>query len=249
MSLRYEGKVAIVTGGAQGIGAAIVRRLVSEGCKVTVADMDAAKLDELGAELGDSVMTCVTNVTVREQVQEMVDKTVARFGKLDVLFANAGILTYAPFLEESEDAVMRLMDVNVKGCFLCGQIAARQMVAQGNGGVIVNTASSASQIVTATTAGYAASKGAVMQLTKVMGLELAEHNIRVNCFGPGSVRTRMTEKTRANDAKRERIMAGVPMHRYAEPEEIAAVACFLGSDDSSYMTGEIVFVDGGWKIQ
>jgi 3-oxoacyl-[acyl-carrier protein] reductase len=248
-------KVALITGGGNGIGRAIVLRFLEEGAKVVTIDMDEAGLAETAAEAekaGGKVMTMKVNVTVRAEVQGVVDAIVKEHGRLDVLINNAGItrdgLTTrvkdgeVKFMsEENWDAVL---DVNLKGTWLCSQIAAVAMINQKYGR-IVNTASVAA-LGNIGQANYAASKAGVIGLTQTLALEWARFNIAVNCIAPGGTKTRMTA------AIPENIMAGllekIPLKRMAEPSEIAAVHAFLASDQASYITGHVIFVDGGQTV-
>lgn len=245
---RFKGKAAVVIGAAQGIGEAIARRFVAEGGRALLADIEVDKLNRVAESLGAAAIALETDVRSQSAVNAMAEKARSAFGSIDILFNNAGILDYAPFLETSEELFDSVVATNLKGCFLAGQAVARVMVVDKKQGVIVNTASVTSDIVSATTAAYSASKGGVKQLTKVMALDLGPYGIRVNAFAPGSTITRMIERTRANAEKSAFFMSQWSIKRLAEPEEQAAVALFLASDDSSYMTGDTIYVDGGWRI-
>ncbi len=245
-------KVALITGGGNGIGRATVLRFLQEGAKVATTDLDEAGLEETRKEAeqaGGQLLTVNANVSVRDDVQRVVDTVVKEYGRLDVLINNAGITRDAlttrikdgeiKFMsEENWDAVL---DVNLKGTWLCSQAAAVPMVNQKYGR-IVNTASVAA-LGNIGQANYAASKAGVIGLTKTLALEWARFNIAVNCIAPGGVKTRMTATIPEN------VMAGllekVPLKRLAEPGEIAAVHAFLASDQASYITGHVIFVDGG----
>ena len=248
-------KVALITGGGNGIGRAIVLRFLEEGARVATIDLDEAGLEETRKEAeqaGGRVLTVKANVSVREDVQRVVEAVVKEYGRLDILINNAGItrdgLTTrikdgeVKFMsEENWDAVL---DVNLKGTWLCSQAAAVEMVKQKYGR-IVNTASVAA-LGNIGQANYAASKAGVIGLTSTLALEWARFNIAVNCIAPGGVKTRMTA------AIPENVMAGllekVPLKRLAEPAEIAAAHAFLASDQASYITGHVIFVDGGQTV-
>ena len=245
---RFEGKTAVITGAAQGMGEAIARRFAKEGGRALIIDIEVDKLEAVAKSIGDAVVPMEVDVRRSESVAAMAEKAKELFGKVDVLFNNAGILDYAPFLETTEEMFDDIMNTNTKGVFLCGKAIAQLMVDTGTKGCIVNTSSINSVITAATTSAYSASKGAVRQLTKAMAVDLGPYGIRVNAFAPGSVKTRMTEKTRANAKKTAYFQSMWCIKRSAEPEEEAAVALFLASDDASYMTGETVCVDGGWHI-
>jgi len=248
-------KVALITGGGNGIGRATVLRFLEEGAKVATVDLDEAGLEETRKEaeqVKGQIMTVTANVTKREDVQRVVDSVVKEYGRLDILINNAGItrdgLTTrikdgeVKFMsEENWDAVL---GVNLKGTWLCSQVAAVEMMKQKYGR-IVNTASVAA-LGNIGQANYSASKAGVIGLTQTLALEWARFNIAVNCIAPGGTKTRMTA------AIPENIMAGllekIPLKRMAEPCEIAAVHAFLASDMASYITGHVIFVDGGQTV-
>jgi NAD(P)-dependent dehydrogenase (short-subunit alcohol dehydrogenase family) len=245
--MRFPDQVVIVTGGAQGIGRACVDAFAGEGAAVVVADIDAAggakAADEIAAR-GGRTRFIETDVGDAGQAQRLVDQTIEAFGRLDVLINNAGIIKTADFLEISEadfDAVLR---VNLKGVFLVGQAAARAMVRRGKG-AIVNMSSANAVVAIPNQVPYVTSKGAVNQLTKVMALALADKGVRVNAIGPGSILTDLLKVVMNDDAARRRILSRTPMGRCGEPAEIAKVALFLASDESSYLTGQCIYPDGG----
>ena len=238
-----SGRVCIVTGGAQGIGAACVRRFAREGALVVLADIDDAKGQALAAELHASYVHC--DVGDKAQVEAMVEHTISKHGGVDVLVNNAGIFKASDFLDISEtdfDAVLR---VNLKGAFLVGQAVAREMAKTG-GGSIVNMSSVNGVLAIPSIASYNVSKGGMNQLTRVMALALADKNIRVNAVAPGTIATELAAKAVLTSKEaRQKIMSRTPLKRLGSPEEIADVVAFLASDAASYLTGEIVIVDGG----
>ena len=240
---RFEGKTAIVTGGANGIGAAIARRLAQEGASVLVADreIDAARAvaDDIGC--GRAAAFAV-DVGQRAEVEAMIAAAVERFGGLDVMVANAGIVDRLPFLEFTDELWQRVLTTNLTGTFLCGQAAARQMVAQGRGGRIVNTASNSGIFGGRGRAAYGASKAGIINLTQTMAIELAEHGILVNAVSPGATRTRAVH----GDVPGPSVVMRAPLKRFADPSEIAAVAAFLASDECSFTTGHVFSADGGF---
>jgi NAD(P)-dependent dehydrogenase (short-subunit alcohol dehydrogenase family) len=248
---QLQNKVAIVTGGARGIGKAIARRFLSEGARVTIADVDdtggSAAVTELGSLGAVRYVRC--DVGDSASVRNLVDSTIATVGPIDVLVNNAGVLKAANFLDLDEAEFDRVIRVNLKGFFLCGQAVARHMVdrvARGEkAGAIVNMSSVNAVFAIANQVPYSVSKGGINQLTKVMALSLADHGIRVNAIGPGSVNTEMLAATMADSAARARILSRTPMGRIGEPAEIAAVAVFLASDEASYITGQTIYADGG----
>jgi len=242
--MRLAGKVALVTGGAKGIGAAIVQRFVHEGARVAFVDADETVGRALPAS--DATLFVAADVTQRGVAATAVAAAVDRFGRLDILVNNAGITHAAPFLELDEADFDRVLAVNLRSYFTMGQAAARQMVRQGAGGAIVNMSSVNAVLAIPDQVPYVVSKGAVNQLTRVMALSLAPHGIRVNAIGPGTIATELARKAvMASDEARRRLLSRTPMKRLGEPDEVAAVAVFLASDDASYMTGQIVYPDGG----
>lgn len=241
---RFENKTAIVTGGANGIGAAIVRRLAAEGANVLIADREMEPARALAAEIGPGVHSISVDVSQRSDVEAAVAESVSRFGRLDIMVANAGIVDRLPFLEFTDELWQRVLQVNLTGTFLSGQAAARQMVAQANGGRIVNVASNSGIFGGRGRAAYGASKAGIINLTQTMAIELAEHGILVNAVAPGATRTRVT----SGDVPGPSVMARMPLQRYGEPAEIAAVAAFLASDECSFTTGHVFSSDGGYTV-
>jgi NAD(P)-dependent dehydrogenase (short-subunit alcohol dehydrogenase family) len=248
-----QGRVCIVTGGSQGIGEACVRRFAREGAKVVVADIDDARGQALAQELQGLYVHC--DVGDKVQADALVARTMAAHGRIDVLVNNAGIFKAAEFLDITEadyDAVLR---VNLKGSFLVGQAVAREMVKaqprRGPGdhasrGVIVNMSSVNAVLTIPTIATYNMSKGGINQLTRVMALSLADQGVRVNAVAPGTIATELAAKAvLTSEEAKNRIMMRTPMKRLGEPREVADVVAWLASDASSYVTGEIVVVDGG----
>jgi len=244
-AIRYglNGRVCIVTGGAQGIGAACARRFAREGAPVLIADVADAPGQALAAELGALYVHC--DVGDKAQVDALVAQAVASYGRIDVLVNNAGIFKAADFLDVSEadfDAVLR---VNLKGAFLMGQAVARVM-AQAGRGAIVNMSSVNGVLAIPTIASYNVSKGGINQLTRVMALALADRGIRVNAVAPGTIATELAAQAVLTSAEaKTRILSRTPMKRLGEPGEIADVVAWLASDAASYVTGEIVTADGG----
>lgn len=242
--MRLQGKTALVTGGAKGIGAAIVQRFAAEGASVAFVDADEAAGRALSGDTG--TLFVPGDVTRRGLAAQAVAAAVERFGRLDILVNNAGITHAAPFLDLDEADFDRVLAVNLRSYFTMGQAAARQMAAQGAGGAIVNMSSVNAVLAIPDQVPYVVSKGAVNQLTRVMALSLAPHRIRVNAIGPGTIATELARKAvMASEEARRRLLSRTPMKRLGEPEEVAAVAVFLASDDASYLTGQVVYPDGG----
>jgi len=246
-----ENQVAIVTGASQGIGAACAERLSQDGAAVALWDVDDARGQALAASLVERGRRAIyqhCNVAIKAEVDAALAATLAAFGRVDALINNAGIFKAANFLDITEADWDAVIDVNLKGAFLVGQAVARAMVANpgGAGGAIVNMSSVNGVMAIPSIASYNASKGGVNQLTRVMALSLADHRIRVNAVGPGTIATELAKNAvLGSDEAKARIMSRTPMKRLGEPSEIADVCAFLVSSASSYMTGEIVYIDGG----
>lgn len=242
--MRLEGMTAIVTGAARGIGLGIARRFHAEGATVYAADVDeaagAAAAEAVGSE---RFVFRRCDVTDRDSVRELF-ACAAESGPLHVCVSNAAIIEQQDFLAIDPDRFMRVLEVNVKGCLHVGQAAGTAMSKAG-GGSIINMSSGAAEIVMPDLGAYAASKGAVRQLTKVMAVALAPHGVRVNAIGPGSVDTEMFRAITRTPDVYERMLSRTPAGRPASIEEIAGVAMFLATDDSAYVTGQTIYVDGG----
>jgi len=246
-----ENRVAVVTGGARGVGYAIARRFLEEGARVVIADIDDTTGPQAAEELAvfGPARYVECDVGERLDVRNMIAATIDAFGDIDVLVNNAGILAEADFLKLDEADFDRVLRVNLKGAFLCAQAAARHMVeriaAGAAPGTIVNISSVNAVFAIANQVPYSVSKGGINQLTKVMALSLAPYRIRVNAIGPGSIATEMLDSVMADAESRRRILSRTPLGRIGEPKEIAAIAAFLASDEASYITGQTIYADGG----
>ena len=246
-----RGKVAIITGAKQGMGRTHALLLAQAGAKVVLADIsqEGCQLvaDEIKKEKGEA-LAVKCDISLKTEVDNLIQQTLKTFGKIDILVNNAGICPFKPFLELTEDEFKKVIDVNLKGYFLCAQAAGKEMAKQKSGS-IVNIASIAMGQVGVGFQGlthYCASKGAIVAMAEAMSLELAPLGIRVNTISPGAIDTPMAASIKQDAKTFEGFMAKVPLRRMGNPEEISNAVLFLASDESSYMTGSVVVVDGGW---
>jgi glucose 1-dehydrogenase len=247
--MTLEGKVAIVTGGNSGIGKAIVLALVAEGANTVidyVADPEATHdLERQVAALGERAVGVEADVSKVADLQRLVDTAVKTFGRLDIMVNNAGVETRTSVLDTTEKQYDFVMDVNLKSAFFGTQIAAKQMVAQGGGGRIINVTSVHEDWPMPGNTAYCLSKGGMRMLTRTAGVELATHGITVTGVGPGAVDTPINRETEADPRKLAKLDNAIPLGRMAEPDEIGHVVAFLASDASSYVTATTFFADGG----
>ncbi|KPU95806.1 dehydrogenase [Variovorax paradoxus] len=248
--MRLAGKVAVVTGAARGIGRATAERLLAEGAKVVVSDIDAQTLEKTAAEIGPAadVFAVRADVSKKSEVVGLVEAAVRHFGTLDIMVNNAGIAPVVEFLDVTEEMLDRVLDVNLKGAFYGTQAAGREMVARGKGGVIINMSSINSGLANPNVAPYAISKGGMNQVTSTAAVAFAPHGIRVVGVGPGTIMTDMVAGAFVQSAGNHAILSRTPLGRYGQPSEIASVVAFLASDDASYITGETMYVDGGRRV-
>ena len=248
--MRLAGKIAAITGAARGIGRATAERLLAEGAKVLISDIDVERLNQTAKEIGsgDNVFAVVADVSKKAEVDQLVAEAVRKFGGIDIMVNNAGIAPVMDFLDVTEEILDRVLSVNLKGAFYGTQAAARQMIAQGRGGVIINMSSINSGLANPTVAPYAISKGGMNQVTSTAAVAFAPHGIRVVGVGPGTIMTDMVAGAFVQSAGNHAILSRTPLGRYGQPPEIASVVAFLASDDASYMTGETVYVDGGRRV-
>jgi NAD(P)-dependent dehydrogenase (short-subunit alcohol dehydrogenase family) len=247
--MRLQGKAAVITGGVKGIGLACARRFANEGADLVVADVDAdagkAAVEQLAAT-GCHVEFVVADVSEKNDVARVFDVAERRLGGVDILVANAGIHMTGDVLEVAEEDFDRVLRTNLKSVFLCCQAAARSMVKQGRGGSIVSLSSINALMPNADAIAYATSKGGINALTKAMAIALSQYGIRVNALGPGTILTDLARSAvLKNDDALDRILSRTPLGRLGMPEEVAAAAAFLASDDASYITGQTIYVDGG----
>jgi NAD(P)-dependent dehydrogenase (short-subunit alcohol dehydrogenase family) len=241
-------KVCLITGGAQGIGEACARLFLEQGAKVVIVDIDKEKGQALASQLqqqGHEILLIASDIGNKVEVDAVIAQVLAQHGRLDVLVSNAGIFKAAPFLEVSESDFDEVLRVNLKGAFLVGQAAARVMKEKG-GGAIVHMSSVNAVMAIPEIASYNVSKGGLNQLTRAMALALADDGIRVNAVAPGTIATELASKAvLTSDEARNKILGRTPMKRLGNPSEVAHVVAFLASDAASYITGEVITVDGG----
>jgi len=246
--------VAVITGAARGIGRAIAERYVREGARVVIADLNATGAQEAAAAIGGDCAGLALDVTRQDSIDAMVAAVVARLGRIDILVNNAGVFDMAPTVEITRESLRRVYAVNVEGLLFTLQAVARQMIAQGGGGRIVNLASQAGRRGEPLVAVYCSSKAAVISLTQSTGLDLIRHGINVNAIAPGVVDNEHWDHVDASFAryenlqpgeKKRRVGAAVPLGRMARPDEIAGMAVFLASADAGYIVAQTYNVDGG----
>ena len=251
--MRLKGKTAVITGGANGIGAGCVKRLAQEGANVMIADIDDERANTLVEELKEAegnVLYTRTDVTQREAVQSLFDATIDAFGAVDILVNNAAYVHQANgivnFLEYSDEAWQITLGVNLSGLFYCSQIAARLMAKRGQGGVIINMSSGGASRAHRHMFGYDTTKGGIEAATRAMALDLAQLNIRANTVVPGSIKVDNGTVVSGNPIPPSET---IPLPRQGTPTDIAGTVAFLASDDAAYITGTRIFVDGGMDAQ
>lgn len=242
-----EGKVGLVTGGSRGLGRAMALTFAEAGADIAISDIDPSELGRTTKEvvsLGRRSLAIQADISKKADVDSMVDKTLKEFGTIDILVNNAAITIIRPLLEYTEDEWDRLLDVDLKGYFLCTQAIARVMMPKKRG-VIINMSSQRAIRADPNQGAYSIVKAGVHMLTKTTAVALAPYNIRVNAIGPGGAKTRFSEDVWKNPELLKKFEATVPLGRMAETTDIVGAALFLASDASSYMTGQTIYVDGG----
>jgi NAD(P)-dependent dehydrogenase (short-subunit alcohol dehydrogenase family) len=244
---RFQGRTALVTGGASGIGLAISRRLVAEGARVLVGDLNEIALDKARGELGAAIECCALDVRVEAQLEAAVATAVRRFGGLELAFNSAGLAAPGPVVELAEADWDLTVDVCLKGVFLATKHEARQMLAQGRGGAIVNIASLNAHVPMFGGAAYACAKAGVEMFGRNAALELSPQKIRVNTVSPGLTDTPLTAMFKTVPGVENAFMERIPARRWGTPEDMAAAALFLASDDAGYISGANLVVDGAWE--
>lgn len=245
--MRLKNKVALITGGGSGIGEATVLKFSEEGAKVVINDVNKDNANKLAEKLkakGCEALVCIADVCKKNDVEKMIKQIIDKFGRLDILVNNAGINRDSFAKKMSEEQWDKVIDVNLKGTFLCAQAALITMMEQKSG-KIINTASIGA-LGNLGQANYSASKAGVIGLTKTLALEGARYNINVNCVSPGATNTAMTAGMPPEIT--QKIKEKIPLRRFAEPNDIAEMHLFLASEESSYITGQVIFVDGGISV-
>lgn len=245
----FDGKTFIVTGGASGMGLACVKRIVNAGGNAVVADLDVAKAQACASALGNAALAMPCDVSSSEQVNAMVEHSVAHFGAVDGIVCCAGIGAAHPFLELSEADFDLDLRINLKGTFLASQAVARHLVATGRQGSIVAISSTQSMVCSETLVAYAAGKAGVVGLVRAMAVALGPYNIRVNAVAPGPMDTPMLRGSIPVGSDIERLhISRTPLGRFADPDEMASAAIYFASDDASFITGQTLYVDGGRTV-
>lgn len=248
MRERFKDKVVLITGAANGLGLGMAEQFLQEGARIAAFDIEKETLEKAFAGREDRVFCAVCDVSDYDQVQAAVASAADHFGRIDILMNNAGICPRAPFLECSKETWDKGININLNGNFYVAQAVARVMVEKGIRGVIVNTSSVSARKSMTNITPYCPSKAAVSMLTQVEALELAQYGIRVNAFGPGTSKTRISEGTRFNEERNRAFLAKMPFHRYGEIKEAVDTALFLASDEASFIVGETLFEDGGFCL-
>jgi glucose 1-dehydrogenase len=249
--MRLRDKVAVVTGGATGIGSAIARAFAREGARIVLDHRDqsglAAEVITAIEQSGGSAVAVDADVTNPDAVDRLIQQAMETFGRLDILVNNAAYQHKVPLLETPLDLWHKTIATNLTGPWLCLQAAARQMVARAEGGRIINISSVHEEITATSNAPYCASKGGLRMLMRCAAEELAGHGITVNNIGPGAIDTRMTAHVHDNHAVLDRLIGKIPLRRMGQPEEVAELAVYLASEAAAYITGATFFIDGGLR--
>jgi NAD(P)-dependent dehydrogenase (short-subunit alcohol dehydrogenase family) len=251
LQINLMGKAAIVTGAGRGIGKAIAKALAAAKASVVVNDVDWVAAREVSKEIessGGKAMPAKADVRIRSEIEQMVQNTIQELGRVQVLVNNAGVIVRKPAEEISEEEWDKVIDINLKGTFLCAQEVAKAMIREGKGGKIINIASIMGEVALPPRAAYCASKGGIIALTRDLAAEWAKHGITVNTLAPGWTVTEMTQSYFSQEPVRQFLLERIPLNRLGKPEDVANLAVFMASEYSEYITGQAIYVDGGWTI-
>lgn len=246
--MSLNGKVGIVTGASKGLGRSMALALAEAGADLAIVSRGIPDLTNVAneiKELGRKVLPISADMTDSKQIDGVVQKTLAEFGKIDILINNAGTTIRQNIEDVTEEAWDTVMNLNIKGAFFCAQAVGKVMIKQGKG-KIINTASLLSAIGGPKAVAYAAAKGGIAQITRCMAVEWSKYNINVNAIAPGYFRTPLTQPLQDDPERSAKILSRIPMGRWGEPDDLKGIAVFLASEASDYVTGQVIFVDGGW---
>lgn len=251
LQINLAGKVAIVTGAGRGIGKAIAKALAAVNARVVINDVDLNAATQVSQEIessGGKARPAKADVRVRSEINQMVQIVIQELGGINILVNNAGVILRKPAEELSEEDWDKVIDINLKGTFLCAQTVAKAMIQEGNGGKIINLGSIMGSVSLPPRAAYCASKGGIIALTKDLAAEWAKYRITVNTISPGWTVTEMTQSYFSQEEVRKFLLDRIPLNRLGKPEDVANLAVFMASEYSDYITGQAIYVDGGWTI-
>ncbi len=251
MQINLTGKVAIVTGAGRGIGKSIAKALAAAKGRVVVSDIDLKAATQVSGEIesaGGKAFPVKADVRHRGEIDHMVQEAIRKFGGVHILVNNAGVVSRKPAEELSEEEWERVIDINLKGTFLCAQTVAKVMMKEGRGGKIINIASIMGSVALPPRAAYCASKGGIIALTRDLAAEWARYGITVNAISPGWTVTEMTQSYFSQEEVHRFLLERIPLNRLGKPADVASLAVFLASEYSDYITGQAICVDGGWTI-